>query len=488
MRARAEIKSELARPSCGGLRLGHVLALAFGLRYLIPLLGWMFVAPALLVREPDSASYLRAAEELDSAATFGRPGAPDLVRTPGYPLFLIPGLHFNHVDLATIVLQIGLGCITTLLVYRLGVLICNRHDCAIAGALLYACEPVSALYCSKLLTETLFTALLMRSLERLGSWVRWPRWSSLLAAAATLAAAMYARPIAYILPCVLSCILVATLWKHWPSRRQLLFRAAAFLLLSMAPAWAWQARNYIAARYPYFSTISYFNLFYYEAAAVLAERRGMPLEEMQQELGYFDDAVYLKRHPEQNSWSQARRYEFLGQEARRIIGEHPALMLQIHGRGMIAVLADPGVSAYLGFFRLDKEHTELAPTLQPTAAERAANEAEQPVPTSFFARLRRVIAKKPLVIAVYAVLSLAWLIYAVLALRGLLLKQVWKSPTSLLCLSTAATLIVLSGGPAGYHRLRLPALPVICLLGGFGAASLNRAIVWIHARRSSAAR
>src|SRR3569623_220625 len=244
MRARAEIKSELARPSCGGLRLGHVLALAFGLRYLIPLLGWMFVAPALLVREPDSASYLRAAEELDSAATFGRPGAPDLVRTPGYPLFLIPGLRFNRVDLVTIVLQIGLGCITTLLVYRLGVLIFERHDCAIASALLYACEPISALYCSKLLTETLFTALLTLSLERLGCWVRRRQGGNLLAAAGAQAAAMYVRPIAYVLPCILAFVLVASLWKQWPSRRQLITRAATFALLSMAPAWAWQARNY----------------------------------------------------------------------------------------------------------------------------------------------------------------------------------------------------------------------------------------------------
>ncbi len=478
MRATGEMKSERVRPCCGSLRIGHVLAVAFALRFLISLLGWMFVAPAPLVREPDSASYLRAADELDRAARFGRPGAPDLVRTPGYPLFLVPGMRFGHVDLVTIVLQIGLGCVTTLLVYRLGVLICDRHDCAIAGALLYACEPVSALYCSKLLTETLFTALLTLSLERLGSWVRWPRWSSLLAAAAALAAAMYVRPIAYILPCVLTFVLVGSLWKRGPSRRQLITRAAAFALLSMAPAWAWQARNYITTGYPYFSAISDINLYYYQAAAVLAENRGVPLEAMQQELGYFDDAIYLKHHPEQSFWSQARRYEYLGQEARRIIGEHPAVMLRIHGRGIIAVLADPGVSAYLGFFRLDKAHTEQAPTLQPTAARAA--------PAGFFARLRRGIEQKPFVMAVYAAMSLIWLFYAALALRGLMLKEVWKSPASLLCLSTAVTLIVLSGGPAGYHRLRLPGMPVICLLGGFGAASLNRAIVCIQARRNSA--
>lgn len=479
MHSAQEPKTDLAEPCCGSLRISRVLALALAVRLLIPLLGWLFVTPAPLVREPDSKSYLRAAERL---ASVDQPGETELVRTPGYPLLLKCGIWLNHVDLATILLQIGLGCLSTFVVYRLGLLVFERHDFAIAAALLYACEPVSALYCSKLLSETLFTAALTLSLWRLCCWVRRPGWGNLLSASAAQAYAIFVRPVAYVLPLVLTCTLVAVLWKRGPSRRELLSRAGVFLLLSMAPAWGWQARNYSAADYLQFSAISDINLYYYQAAAVLAERRGVSLQVMQRELGYFDDEVYFARHPNQRSWTQAQRYAYIGREGRRIIAEHPVLMLRIHLQGVASLLIDPGVSAYLGFFRLDKAHTESG------AAPGHAVKRPTAAPRNSLARAGRALKEKPLAVALYGALSLVWLLYAAMAVRGLFTKAVWQSPCSLLLLSMATALILLSGGPAGYHRFRLPVMPEICLLAGCGAIHLREAWAQLGGRKHAAPR
>lgn len=474
-----EPKTDLAAPCCSSLRIGGVLALALAVRLLIPLLGWLFVTPAPLVREPDSESYLHAAEKLGRS---DQQHEPELVRTPGYPLLLKLGIWLKHVDLTTILLQIGLGCLTTFLVYRLSQSVFERNDLATAAALLYACEPVSALYCSKLLGETLFTAVLTLSLWLLCRWVRQPGWGNLLWAAAAQAYAIFIRPVAYVLPLVLACTLVAVLWKRGPSRRELLSRAGAFLLLSMASAWAWQARNYFTADYVQFSAISDINLYYYQAAAVLAQRRGVSLQAMQRELGYFDDDVYFACHPDQRSWTQAERYAYIGREGRRIIAEHPALMLRIQLQGAAALLLDPGVSAYLGFFRLDKAHTESGAAADKTAEQRAS------APRSMLMRVMHALREKPLVVALYGALSLVWLIYAALAVRGLLAKSVWQSPCGWLVLSAAAALILLSGGPVGYHRFRLPVMPEICLLAGCGAVRLRETWDRIGARRNAVAR
>ncbi len=392
------------------------------------------------------------------------------------------GIWLNHVDPTTIVLQIGLGCLTTFLVYRLGQSVFERDDLATAAALLYACEPVSALYCSKLLSETLFTAVLTLALWRLCCWARRPGWGNLLWAASAQACAMFVRPVAYVLPFVLAGALVVVLWKRSPSRRKLLSRAGMFLLLSMAPAWAWQARNYFTADYVQFSAISDINLYYYQAAAVLAQRRGVSLQAVQRELGYFDDDVYFARHPDQRAWTQAQRYAYLGREGRRIIAEHPALMLRIQLQGAAALLIDPGVSAYLGFFRLDKAYTESGGAAATAAEQRAGT------PRSMLTRVTRALKEKPLAVALYGALSLVWLIYAALAVRGLLTKGVWQSRCGLLPLSAAAALVLLSGGPVGYHRFRLPVTPELCLLAGCGAVRLRETWARLSARWHAAAR
>lgn len=54
---------------------------------------------------PDTSGYLEPAAEMLSAGTFTRGGKPEIVRTPGYPLLLLPGLLVDRVEDVTVLLQ-----------------------------------------------------------------------------------------------------------------------------------------------------------------------------------------------------------------------------------------------------------------------------------------------------------------------------------------------------------------------------------------------
>ncbi|HUY88628.1 MAG TPA: glycosyltransferase family 39 protein [Pirellulales bacterium] len=444
-------------PHCCDWRIGGVLALALTVRLAIAALGCAFAQGGPLVREPDSPSYIRAAEALVETGRFGKSGEPELVRAPGYSLLLTVGVWLGRVDAATIALQIGLGCLTAWLLYRIGLVVFERADCALAAALLYACEPLSALYASKLLSETLFTTTIAAAMLFALRFIRGQATLDLCLSAALVAGAAFVRPIAYFLPFALAALYVFWLWKGSESKQRLLLQTLAFVCLAFGPLVVWQARNYAVAGYPRFSAISDINLYFYQAAGALSAEREAPVREVQRELGYGDERAYLRLHPEQRSWSQAERLEFLHDEAVSIIREHPGAMLRAHLAGIRDMLTDPGTNAYLHFFRIDESQKRP----QPRGGD-----------ASIWSRLRRAFREKPRTATVHTSLSAILFGYYALAIWGAICCRFWRNARLAFVLAVGCYLLALSGGPAAYHRFRLPLVPVVCLLAGCGLAAL----------------
>lgn len=446
-----------------------VLAVAIGLRLAVPLLGWAVAQPAPLWHEPDTAGYLTAAEQLVRTARFGTAEQPEIVRTPGYPLLLAVGVAIGHVDAVTIALQIALGGLTVWLVYAAALTMFERREIALVSAWFCACEPLSVLYTSKLLSETLFTALISAAMWLLAKDTRRPAWLALLAAAIVVAAAAFVRPIAYFLPGWLAMLLFLAGWRSQSWWRSL-GRSAVFLIVAMLPLAAWQVRNYVVAGYANFSAISDINLYYYEAVPLLAAERCLDpreLASLQAELGFHDDAAYLRRHPDQRSWSPARRFAWLRGEAGRVLRAHPVAAFRVHSGGILHTLTDSGRNAYTHFFSLEHD----------------SRQARQP-PQSIIARLLTAVRQKPLVLIVHGLLAVALVVYLGLASIGLTTSAVRKSPATWPALAIGLYLLLMSGGPAGYHRFRLPLVPVISLL----AANGWLAIVRLRSRGDQAAK
>lgn len=110
---------------------------------------------------PDTESYVKPAQELINHHRFYSEGTPEIVRTPGYPLLLTPGLALNRLWVVTLVVQIVLSSLTIYLVYRTAKTLFNSERASLIAATLYSVEPLSIIYTSLLLSETLFTAITM---------------------------------------------------------------------------------------------------------------------------------------------------------------------------------------------------------------------------------------------------------------------------------------------------------------------------------------
>ena len=125
-----------------GQGVASVLALALVLRVLLPVLAWVYTGDPKTFLNNDAPTYLKPAESLLRTGQFQyglvgrhtRPDEPEIVRTPGYPVFLLPGLAAGHVIPVTIALQVLASCLTVYLVYRITLLLFERRRLAVSCA------------------------------------------------------------------------------------------------------------------------------------------------------------------------------------------------------------------------------------------------------------------------------------------------------------------------------------------------------------------
>lgn len=438
-------------------RLFGVVGLAFVLRAALPLAALAATWPRPpLIREPDSEGYALLAEELVATGQFTRHGRPELERTPGYVCFLIPGVLANHIDAVTIVLQCAVGGLTVLLTYQIALVVFERSNVAIVGAIACACEPLTVLYTSKLLSETLFTCLVAAFLYLFARYLCRGGWCDLIGSAMLLAAAIYIRPIALYLPIVLAMLIVAGRWRQSNTCLRLLGQVATFAALALGLPAAWIARNEIVAEYGHFSAMGDVNLYFWGAAGVEAARQGQPLADVQRAWGYSSTDTFLERNPEARGWMAAQRYGFFRSEARRILSESPGTTAFVYFDGIRSTLIDPGTQAFREYFR--ERQTPIAQLAKG--------------PTSAWTRLRHALATRPHVVALHLSLQIVVLGYLALAVIGCLSEGNWQRFPVVVMLVTLGYLLLLSGGPAGYHRFRLPLVPILSVLAGAGWISL----------------
>lgn len=438
-------------------KLIAVIAVAAALRVGLPLLAVSIAKAEPQFHEPDTEGYLRVGAEWLRTGRFAVNGEPEIARTPGYPLLLLPGIAARNVNMVTIVLQTLLACVTVWLVYRIAAQLFNSPVTAILAAWLFACEPMSVLYTSKLLSETFFTTLTIAGLWQLTRYLTSQNRRALMVAAICIAAAAYVRPIAYYLPAWMTLTIWVVLGKQASSRWRMTFEAAAFLALAMVLIVPWQVRNWLKADYAGFSAISDQNLYFYEGLPVALHLQGRTPAEREVarlEAGEADQAVYLRHHPEQADWPAAEHYRYLRREAMKVLRAHPATAARLHVAGMLHTLTDSGRNAWLSFFGLS-----------------VADTSGQVGPGGFWQRLKAAAVERPLVLAIHLLLAAVLAVYLLLALAGIVSSL--RQPEALLLLSALLCLLLLSGGDAGYHRFRIPLTPLFCVFAAQGYRTLS---------------
>ncbi|MFA6108062.1 MAG: glycosyltransferase family 39 protein [Candidatus Latescibacterota bacterium] len=439
----------------------RVLVLALAVRAALPLAVFWATGDLSTCHARDTSGYLGPAIELLANGRFQTQDHPEILRTPGYSLLLIPGILLGHLEAVTVALQVACSGLTVLLIWKSASLLTDRPGAGLAAGCLYALEPLSVIYASKLLSETLFTALLILSLYLLLRYLRSESTPVLAGAGAALSAAVYVRPVGYLLPVLVFAVLLARWWRRRASGRRPLWQTLLFLGLCASALGAWQARNAVVAEYRGFAAVTAVNAYFYYGAAVLAAEEGVPYRQMQERLGYRDDEVYLARHPEQRGWSQAERYRFLGREGTRLALSRPLLCARICLQGLVRVVLDPGGVELLRLFGQYPESGGMLGAILDRGLVEVVRDTVRQHPEVGWVTLGTGV---PLGIC---------LILATVALLGP--GRLRGAPVA--CLVTAAGYLLLaSAGPLALDRFRHPVMPILCLLAGHAAPAVAAAL------------
>jgi hypothetical protein len=201
------------------------------------LIFWVFVLPhPERAFDIDSVLYARLGETLLGSGTF-----PNILRTPGYPVFLA-ALYavFGKVPHAVLAVQCvidsGTAVIAAMLFYRL---FQNRRYSLVTGVI-YSVNPFSIFYANMVLTETLFTFVLLTAVYQFFLFLHDTRKGRLVLASLLLGVGALCRPISLLLP----LLFVPSLFIAQIKVRDKVVSCIVFLMLYCMVLLPWYMRNY----------------------------------------------------------------------------------------------------------------------------------------------------------------------------------------------------------------------------------------------------
>lgn len=405
--------------------------------------------PDRIFYRPDSSEYDALAESLASRGTYSQTtdpaAAPELARTPGYPLVVAAVyLLLGHRPMWAALLNVLLGVGVSLLTYLLGLRVFGRRA-ALAAGLILALDLASAVYANLLLSETAFTLLLLLVLAGLPPVTPHPRMGRMVLSGLLLGGAVLARPIGVYLPFVLAPVFLlggdrANLRRR--VRGSLAFAGCALLLVL-----PWVVRNYVVAGVAELTSLGAVNLLYHRAAPVKAAVEGMDLQASRKAL----EAMVEKSGVTAKPVERLRTMKDLG---KRIIAAHWGTYVRLHLVGMGRLLGPEHDSVY-----------ELLGYRPPSGSEGPGLPAGgRPLPPRTLQRLVDLWQW-----ALLGPIYLVALIGFVSAVRG------DHGPAAILFLVVVGYFLAMSG-PEAYARFRVPMMPAIALLAGHGVSSLCRQV------------
>jgi 4-amino-4-deoxy-L-arabinose transferase-like glycosyltransferase len=428
------------------LKLRYIILVGLILRIAFPVLVFSLSKDVKVFYDKDTIEYIEPARSLITSGRFTANGLPEIERTAGYPLLLIPGIISGHIELVTIALQILLSCFCVFIVYKIGILLFDSHEISLLCAGLYAVEPLTIMYCSRLYSETLYITLLLVFLYFLFRYLKSRAISEIIFSAIALSATAYVRPISYFLPPLFAIGLLLWAVLKGSLDRRLVFHAGVFFLISMGIIAVWQARNRIETGFSGFSAISDQNLYFYVGGGILAHKHKIDMVDQLASMGYGLPQKYFSLHPEQRGWSRDEIYKYRGKEGVKLLLENFRTFVWLAIENTETTLRETGTTDLLDMFKVDQNSPRGA-------------------------RLKWIV-KLPL----FVVLLAYWLLAAV----GVFSKR-WTDleQLAILILVGAYLILIASMGGIGYSRFRHPVMPIICLMAGCGLFTI---IQWFKHR------
>jgi len=431
-----------------GSRSAYAIIAAIGLLAMVArILPFATSGTSFAMSYGDSPRYSQLAHGIAAGCGLAIPtgqrcSGPEVLRTPGYPLFLAASG-----SLATsIVVSSALAGVICSLIGLQTAQIWGTRAGLIASAM-FAGDLPSICVTSQIMSDALFQALIaaaviiqVRAVYR-RTWIN--SMAALLASALLYGLAALVRPVAEFLWIV--AWVPVLFMTGWPIRRKII-AALATTAIAAAPALAWASRNYRTVGVFTLSTAGAVNLYYVIGAATMQEVTPGPILQIVRELGNGVGPVYMD--------APASSEAAMNSRAIRIIEAHPVAFAKVMLLSALRIAIAP-------------EETCLR-----SWAGSTATDVGEPWYRNPAERIKGLIRPPALLFAMIFQLALLGFMWCGVALA---VKKLWfahaglNMPLIVLPLLTAMLILALSAGPQGNAgRLRMPAVPLLAIVAAVG--------------------
>ena len=384
----------------------------------------------------DTGSYVSAAKSLIESQSFSIDGQPEIFRTPGYPLLLIPGILVGRIVFVTIGLQILISCLTVAIVFKLALELFNSLKIAMLAAILYGFEPMSLVYSNFLMSETLFTFCIALFLLCSVKYLRLASINYLIMASVALSASVYVRPIAYYLPwCVCIGLLLVMLIQRCKLKR-IGMDVFIFFVISGTLIGAWQIRNYIRTGWSGFSSAGVEAFYSYYRPTISALQAGKTDDWDSGDLLVRRAKEAIAPLSDQEFEKLSVKYKYMRDQIVRRLWEYPTVAL-IQMLNLFDVKVPKGV-------------------------------VEEKIGKGLFEKRWLYLEKAPIYFWTDVFFGVwLWLCLIFVAVASVS-REVWRSVPGVMILCLTGYFAFASASSQSVSRLRHPIMPFLCVLAAFG--------------------
>jgi hypothetical protein len=416
----------------------------------------------------DSNGYIQLAAGLRGGCGFAREvnsicSAPEILRTPGYPIFLTLSRDMR----IALAVQALLGALVCLLI-GYPVYIRWGPTTGIVSASLVALDLSSIVWATQIMSEILFQFLLAIAVL-FEFYVLTTRFKNnhavwlILSSGAFVALAILVKPIGIMLIPAMASVLLVAPRVGWPMRAML---TSILILVPVLMIAAWTQRNASVAGVPTFSAISAKNLYFYRAASVIQSASKLSQKETQdllnRHLNSPEDFSLQSDGPiTRQSAETVRNMNQLGWAT---LKQHPMTFGEITFRDFIYLLATPGVTDVQLFFHYGNGYEDASENLK----GKLRNLVHSPI---------RIIAA----VMFYWCLMLLTYVGVALALMRCVQHRWCEAAAVIFPFLVAMMLLLAAAGPEGGARLRVPAVPFLSMVAAVGLCGRTRGF-WLEPR------
>jgi len=431
---------------------------------LVVRLGLFFIVSArypVRFLRPDSLGYMQLAENVVKHHAYSmsqsEPLAPEHSRTPLYPLFISFFTFLNLGIESLIMVQILMSLLLCLAAVLITFELSGSKTAAFGAGMFTALDVPSLMHANLVLTETLFTLLLV-----LGVWFFMQHWKQpnpykLPGSAFCLGLLVLCRPVAFLLPFLLLLLLA---FQPQVTVKRRLYNAGLFLVIYMFTLSPWLLRNKAVFGFPFISTIGYENLLTVQGGGIRSVADNIPYEKAKEVLKEEFERSLAGSNPGMQETLQLKK-----KMAVALIRQHPAIYARNYVKAVANMLFLPlrsDVDLMLGL-------TDKASILQSWGGSQGEN-----ILIRFFHRT----SFATILITLFQMIVLG-LMYA-FSLLGLAFAIGRRRSEMIIIFVIIFYFCIMSGAPETYARFRVPLVPFFSVLAGAGLFRLQE---FLNARK-----